>query len=59
MTELSEFTREELAREAEREVAMRRSVYPHQVAAGKFKPDIAERRIAMMQAIADVLRDSA
>lgn len=36
---------------AAREVALRRAVYPRQVAAGKMRGDLAEQEIALMEAI--------
>lgn len=40
-------------KEAEREVAMRRAVYPKWTASGRMKPAEAEMRIACMQSIAE------
>mgnify|MGYP000152376146 FL=1 len=39
-------------REAERELAMRRKVYPRMVETGRMKKHEAERQIAVMEAIA-------
>lgn len=47
---------DELVKEAERETALRKSVYPGLVAKGRMKPDMAERRISNMEAIAQLLR---
>lgn len=40
-------------REAERELAMRRRVYPRMVETGRIKKHEAERQIAVMEAIAE------
>lgn len=40
-------------RECERELAMRRRVYPRWVETGKMKKHDAERQIAIMEAIAE------
>lgn len=40
----------------EREVKMRRRVYPHWTASGKMRVSEAEREIAVMEAIADDYR---
>jgi hypothetical protein len=42
--------------EAERELAMRRRVYPRLVSSGKMKAHDGEVRIALMQAILDTLK---
>ena len=55
-TEAHCFTAAELAREAEREVTMRETVYANRVAAGKMKPQDAELKIAKMREIARRLR---
>ncbi len=36
----------------EREIAMRRRVYPKWIASGKLKPEKADREIAVMEAVA-------
>jgi hypothetical protein len=52
------FTDEEKRQAAEREVAMRKNVYPARVRAGKMKQDAADYQIAIMQEIArDYTRD--
>jgi len=56
MSELFEPTLAEMIAEAERELAMRRRVYPRWVEAGRMKQHHAERRIEMMAAIAEFLR---
>jgi hypothetical protein len=53
------FTAAELAREAERETALRVNVYGQRVAAGKMTKNEAARRIGMMREIARRLRDAA
>lgn len=59
MTELFAPSIDELLKEAERETALRRSVYPGLVAKGRMKADVAERRISNVEAIAQVLRGMA
>lgn len=56
MSELFAPAIDELVKEAERETALRRSVYPGLVAKGRMKADMAERRISNMEAIAQELR---
>lgn len=46
------FAPQELAAEAVREAGMRRGVYPRLVRAGKMSQELADRRIALMEAIA-------
>jgi hypothetical protein len=46
-------------KEAEREVAMRRNVYPKWIAAGRMKQDEADRRVAVMEQIAADYREQA
>ena len=50
------FTAEELRQCAEREVKLRRQVYPNRVECGRMTQQLADRQIAMMQAIAERLR---
>lgn len=45
-------TLEDMCKEAERELALRRRVYPGWVAAGRLKQAQADRQIAIMEAIA-------
>ena len=52
---MSSFTLAELAREAEREVDMRRQVYRRQVAMGHMTQETAYRKIAIMETIAEKL----
>ena len=52
MSDLFPVTLADMAREAEREVALRRRVYPRWVAEGRMKAHHAERQIALMEAIA-------
>ena len=47
------FTNAEKCREAEREVALRRHVFPRWVSEKKMRQEIADYRIALMQSIAD------
>jgi signal recognition particle subunit SEC65 len=56
MSDLFPATLAEMAREAEREVALRRRVYPRWVAEGRMKQHHAERQIALMEAIAAELQ---
>jgi hypothetical protein len=53
------FTFDRLAASAEREVAFRRRVYAHRVSVGKMSQAKATEEIALMQAIAEHLRDQA
>ena len=52
-----QFTPAQLAEEADRELKMRESVYPGQIARKKVSRDVARRRYAMMREIRDRLRD--
>ncbi|TAL05191.1 MAG: hypothetical protein EPO00_13370 [Chloroflexota bacterium] len=52
MAQPSVFTAQEKAKEARREVSMRCAVYPKWIAAGRMKQVDADRRIAIMTAIA-------
>lgn len=56
MSELFAPTRAEMQAEVEREIALRRRVYPRWVEQGKLKLDRAERQIAVMEAVAELLR---
>ena len=47
------FTNAEKCREAEREVAYRRRVFPRWVSEKKMRQHVADHRIAIMQEIAD------
>ena len=40
----------------ERELAMRRNVYPRQIANGRMKPDAAEYELAALEAVRRTLR---
>lgn len=53
---LQQFSLRELIEEAEREVFMRRRVFPSRVRQGVLDPRDADRRIDMMSAIAGHLR---
>jgi len=52
VSDLFPATLADMVREAEREVALRRRVYPRWVEAGRMKAHHAERQIALMEAIA-------
>jgi hypothetical protein len=56
MSDLFPITREDMAREAERELAMRERVYPRMVCDGRMKAHQAERQIAVMAAMVEVFR---
>ena len=45
----------EMVKEAEREVVLRKRVYPRWIASKKMKPATAERQIQVMEAIAATL----
>jgi hypothetical protein len=59
MPDLFPPTLDELIRCAEREVRYRESVYPRMIANGRMTQRRAEREIALMQAIAEHLREAA
>ena len=46
----------EIVAELEREVEVRRRVFPRWVANGKLKPDVADRRIQLLEAAAAYMR---
>jgi hypothetical protein len=50
------FTDSEKLKWLQREIAMRKNVYPKWVANGRLKPDKADREIALMEAIAEDYR---
>lgn len=50
-------TLDEMIKEAEREVALRKKCYPQWVANGKIKQIEADYRIEVMQWIVDTLKD--
>lgn len=52
---MSRFSVRELIEEAQRETRMRRQVYDRRVAAGKMSPVDAQRKIQLMEAIAERL----
>lgn len=56
MADLLPIRREEVLIEIEREIALRRRVYPRWVDQGKLKLDRAERQIALMEEAARLLR---
>lgn len=53
---MTKFTNKEKADEAEREVKMRKQVYPNQVAIGRYSRETADKRIAIMEEIAQEYR---
>lgn len=53
---MSYFTPDELAKEAEREVNLRRFRYSKQIGEGKLNPVTAQRRISMMEEIVEHFR---
>lgn len=55
---LSQFTLRELLDEVEREVFMRRRVYPRQVAEGRMSQSDADRRIDMLVCVGAHLREA-
>lgn len=50
------FTRERLIECVERELKLRRRVYPRRVAEKQMTQEMADREIAMMESIAEILR---
>ena len=56
MPDLLPVSREEMVSEVQREIALRRRVYPRWVDAGKLKLDRAERQIAVLEAVVEELR---
>jgi hypothetical protein len=50
-------SREDMLREVERELTLRRRVYPAWVSAGRIKLDRAERQIAVLEAVAALLAE--
>jgi len=55
----NEFRASELAECAEREVKQRKRVYPRRITEGRMTQSLAERQIAMMEAIAAHYRSMA
>ena len=53
---MTDYTDEEKFRCAERELKMRRRAYPRWVELGKMRQEVAEREIAIMEAIAEDYR---
>jgi hypothetical protein len=53
----ADFKTEDLVKAAEREVAYRRRVYPRLVADNRMSREHADHEIAMMEAIAEKLKD--
>lgn len=52
-------TMTEQQKEIEREITMRKKVYPGLVSKGKMKKDEANRRIAVMEAVLQTLQEKA
>lgn len=52
-------TMTEQQKEIEREITMRKKVYPGLVSKGKMKIDEANRRIAVMEAVLQTLQEKA
>lgn len=57
MADLSPLTTAEMIAELEREIALRRSVYPRFVAKKRLRQDVADRRIKILEAIISRLRE--
>lgn len=56
MTDLFEPSLAEMISDAQREISMRKAVYPGLVARGKLSQDRADRQIKTMEAIVERLR---
>lgn len=59
MSELFPFTIAEMIREVEREISLRRRVYPRWVAQGRLTQAAADKQIAIMEAVVRWLQDTA
>ena len=57
MTEAPKFTYRELRREIEREISHRKRLYPVRINDGRLTNYQAQRQMAMIQAIWDILRE--
>ncbi len=57
MSDLFPISLDDMIEEADREVTMREKVYSRQLGLGTITPDAANRRIAIMRAIAARLRN--
>ena len=53
----SDFTNEQLRKCAERELRLRKQVYPGRVERGRMTHYVADLEIAMMEAIVELLRE--
>jgi hypothetical protein len=53
------FTFDEMLRECDRELRMRKQVYPNRILTGRLKEREASRQMALMQAIRAVLNELA
>jgi hypothetical protein len=59
MPDLFPVTIDEMVREVEREITLRRRVYPRAVASKRMSQDKADKQIAIMEAVARELQDRA
>jgi hypothetical protein len=59
VSELFPFTIAEMIREVEREISLRRRVYPRWVAQGRLTQAAADKQIAIMEAVVRWLQDTA
>ena len=51
------FSYRELRREAERELSLRKRIYPNRIQTGRLTNQQSQKQLAMMQAIAGILRE--
>lgn len=59
MSDLLPITREDMVDEIERELEQREIVYPKLIAAGRLRRSRAERRVEIMRAVLELVRDEA
>lgn len=57
--DLPEITIEDCISELDRELTMRHRVYPQQISRGKLKPEVAQKRIRIINALLKQLRKKA
>ena len=57
MSEQPKFSYRELCKEVEREVSLRKRVYPNRIETGRLSNYAASKQIAMMQAVLHILRE--
>ena len=57
MNEQPKFSYRELCKEVEREVSLRKRIYPNRIQTGRLSNYAASKQIAMMQAIVGILRE--